>query len=189
MRLFVAVELGQQILEALQRYQAELRRLGRGVTWSRPEGIHCTLQFLGEVDPSALPSLEEALAGACRGKPFLLTSQGTGVFPGWSGPRVLWAGIGPVAPDLSRLQVSIGQALAPLGFPPEDRPFKPHLTLGRVRDTRDLGGIPGRLRQDRESIRFGEVLVDRVILFQSTLRPEGAEYKALSTFPLKGDSE
>jgi len=145
--------------------------------WVRPENIHLSLKFLGDVDEARDSELRKALqrAAGTSGEPRPLTLQiaGFGVFPDYHRPRVVWAGVTP-DPGLELLQHGVEQAFAPLGFPTEARAFRPHVTLGRAaRDARpgDLTGLEAMLA----GTNFDEsVTVDEVDLMQSTLQPGGA---------------
>jgi 2'-5' RNA ligase len=150
------------------------------VKWVRPENIHLSLKFLGDVEETGEPELAAALtrAAGTRGEPHPLTLQitGFGVFPDYHRPHVLWAGVTPEA-GLELLQHGVEQAFAPLGFPTEARAFRPHVTLGRAaRDARprDFTGL--------EEILAGTgfdatVTVAEVDLMQSTLQPTGPVYQ------------
>jgi len=146
------------------------------VKWVRPENIHLSLKFLGEVEETREPELRTALqrAAGTRSEPRPLTLQitGFGVFPDYHRPHVLWAGVTP-EPGLELLQHGIEQAFAPLGFPTEARAFRPHVTMARsARDAkpRDFAGLEELLR----GIEFDEtVTVTEVDLMQSTLQPGG----------------
>lgn len=148
--------------------------------WVRPENIHISLKFLGEVDDAREAELRTALkqAAGARGEPRSLTLHvaGFGVFPDYHRPHVLWAGVTP-EPGLELLQHGVEQAFAPLGFPSEGRPFRPHVTMGRSRRNakpRDFAGLEEILG----GIDFDEtVTIDNVELMQSTLQPEGPVYE------------
>jgi RNA 2',3'-cyclic 3'-phosphodiesterase len=150
------------------------------VKWVRPENIHLSLKFLGDVEEAREPELREALrrAAGARSEPRPLTLQitGFGVFPDYHRPRVVWAGVTP-EPGLELLQHAVEQAFAPLGFPTEARAFRPHVTLGRAaRDAR-----PGDFRGLEEILAGTDfdatVTVAEVDLMQSTLQPSGPVYQ------------
>lgn len=148
--------------------------------WVKPENIHLSLKFLGDVEETREPELRTALerAAGVRGEPRPLTLQitGFGVFPDYHRPHVVWVGVTP-EPGLELLQHGIEQAFAPLGFPTEARAFRPHVTLARsARDAkpRDFAGLEELLR----GIEFDEtVTVAEVDLMQSTLQPSGPVYQ------------
>jgi len=146
----------------------------------RPDNIHLSLKFLGDVEETREPELAAALKGAAgtRGEPRPLTLQitGFGVFPDYHRPHVLWAGVSP-EPGLELLQHRVEQAFAPLGFPTEARAFRPHVTLGRAaRDARprDFTGVEEILAATDSD---ATVTVAEVDLMQSTLQPEGPVYQ------------
>jgi len=152
------------------------------VKWVRPDGIHLTLKFLGDVEDGQESALRAALAAAAglgeRSEPRGVTVhiEGFGVFPDFQRPRVVWAGVAP-DPALELLQHRVEQAFAPLGFPPEARAFRPHVTLGRAaRDARprDFPGLEGALA----ALAFAEtVLVSDLDLMHSTPQAGGAVYQ------------
>jgi 2'-5' RNA ligase len=152
----------------------------RPVKWVRPENIHLSLKFLGDVEETREPELRAALQRAAgtgnEPRPLTLQITGFGVFPDYHRPRVLWAGVTP-DPGLELLQHRVEQAFAPLGFPAEARPFRPHVTLGRA----------GRDARPRDFTGLAEILagtdfdttitVAEVDLMQSTLQPTGPVYQ------------
>jgi len=147
------------------------------VKWVRAEGIHLTLKFLGDVDPEREPELRSGLARAAAGaRPLPLSVHGFGVFPDYSRPRVIWAGL-EADPALELLQHRIEQEFTPLGFPPEGRPFHPHLTLGRAgREARpqDFAGLERAL----DGLHYeAAVLVASVDIMQSILQGGGMVYQ------------
>lgn len=177
MRAFLALNLPPAVREALWAAAAPLRDRGFPVKWVRGDGIHLTLKFLGEVADEREAELVAALGRASQGARALpLAVGGFGVFPDFRRPRVVWAGIAP-EPGLELLQHRVEQEFAPLGFPAEARPFRPHVTLGRAaRDARagDLAGLEPALGR----LRFAETaLVTSVDLMQSTLQSAGAVYQ------------
>jgi 2'-5' RNA ligase len=190
-RLFVALNLPDSVRQALWRAAGPLRELGLPVRWVRPEGLHLTLKFLGEVAPEREAELAAALGRAATGSPaspgspgvrpgsrgLHLALRGCGAFPDVKRPRVLWVGIEP-EPALELLQHRVEQEFAPLGFPTEARPFRPHLTLGRAeRDARVQGFRP--LAGAIEKVAFDETAtVETLDLMESQLQRNGAVYHA-----------
>jgi RNA 2',3'-cyclic 3'-phosphodiesterase len=148
------------------------------VKWVRPDGIHLTLKFLGDVEDEQEPELRAALAAAAGSgkgsepRGVTVHIEGFGVFPDFHRPRVVWAGVAP-DPALELLQHGVEQAFAPLGFPTEARTFRPHVTLGRAgRDARPRD-FPG-LEADLARVAFAEtVIVSDLDLMQSTLQSGG----------------
>ncbi len=186
MRLFAALPLPREVAGAIEALQAELRPFApRAVRFTRPTDIHCTLAFLGEVPADGVPPVIRALETAAVGPAFELKAEGTGVFPNRREPRVAWLGLGPVPPHLAALHRRVESALEPLGFPPETREYKPHLTLARIKDPHGLHTFVEKLEQaGRRSC--GSWRADSLVLYRSDLQPQGAVYTALHRFPLTG---
>ena len=189
-RSFVAIELAAPVLEALDHLQSQLKHKvpAGAVRWTRVESIHLTLQFLGDVAPGQVGNITAALkAVAAEHTAFELELVGLGVFPNPRRPRIVWVGISEPSGALNHLQRAIGRVLTPLGYPPEERAFTPHLTIGRA--ARDAS--PAQLTQLGEVIthtqlgRLGRMLVDHLSLMKSDLEPGGAVYSAQAVLPLK----
>ena len=179
LRTFVAMDLPVAIQEALDSIEKELQKAQAPITWIKPERIHLTLKFLGDVAPERIPeigkSLEEA-AGAVS--PFRLQASGCGAFPSVKQMRVIWVGLTGDGGALNKLQQDVEAAMAELGFKREDRPFRPHLTVGRVKGRQHLRSLQELLiaRQGFEAEAFD---VTELVLYKSELRPEGARYTPL----------
>ncbi len=185
MRTFVAIDLGPAIKDRLAAFVFRLKPLGGDIKWVSRESMHLTLKFLGEIDETRAAAVTDALGAVCAGgTSFPLACRGTGIFPpGSKSPRVLWVGV-EAGPELGLLQEEIEAACGRLGFERETRPFKPHLTLGRVKSPGGLGRVVAELEHARDEA-FGEMSVRSVIFFESRLRPAGAEYAVLKEFALK----
>ena len=189
LRLFVACELPPAVRDALGRLQDELRARGAGrLRWVRPEGIHLTLKFLGEVPAARREAVENALAGAVV-SPFALDVRlgPLGGFGGRQRLRVIWVGLEGDVEGLAELAALIEEALGPLGFPREGRPFAPHLTLARVPDD---AGIQERSRladllEAFPSPSLPSMTLTAVNLMQSFLQPTGARYQCLAVYPAR----
>jgi len=183
-RLFVAVPVPGETLRAMADWIAEWGARRRGWRPVRPEGIHLTIRFLGDTDPDLVPRLAAELeTAASAASPVRAVAAGWGVFPGPGRPRVLWAGLRGELEPLAGLARAVEDAVVGLGFPPERRPFRPHLTLARARrDRRPL--LPGR--PDPHAPEFGPVPVEELVLYRSHLLPDGARYEVLSRAPLGG---
>ncbi|PYO32629.1 MAG: RNA 2',3'-cyclic phosphodiesterase [Gemmatimonadetes bacterium] len=176
LRLFVALNLPSPVRQALWQTVAPLRERGLPVKWVRPDGIHLTLKFLGDVAEERAADVRAALGRAAAGaRPLPLALGEFGVFPDFQRPRVVWAGI-TADSRLEILQHRVEQEFAPLGFPTEARPFRPHVTLGRAaREARprDFAGLEAALG----ALQFeATVVVESVDLMQSTLESAGAVY-------------
>jgi 2'-5' RNA ligase len=184
MRLFVAVDPSDAVRDALAAAIESGRGLAPGAKWVRPAAIHLTLAFLGYVDDALAPAIDRALAGvAQRHGPVELAARTVGSFGGARRPRVLWAGLEGGVPALQALQRDVEAALVPLGYQPEERDFRPHLTLARAREGR---GDPA-LATARDALHerdLGTFTAGELILYQSQLSPHGAKYLALARHPL-----
>jgi 2'-5' RNA ligase len=185
-RLFVALELPGTHRAALAGVCEQGRR--GGVRWVAAENVHLTLKFLGEVDEALVPEIEEALAAAAgEARPFALALRGGGCFPNARSPRVIWVGVSEGAEEASRLAAEMERALGPLGFAPEKRRFRPHLTIGRPKDPRAaVAATADKIEQLRG---FGAAAAEAaaLALIKSTLTPEGAVYEVIRRFELGAD--
>lgn len=183
-RTFVAIELPETVRESLARQISSLKSHAPLVKWSRPDNLHLTLRFLGDVKESELDELFAALEDAVDGtQPFAVEVCGVGAFPNWRHPRVVWAGCGEGAEETSALADLVEAACANLGYERERRPFRPHFTLGRVKQPADAEGLSTATRglEDRS---FGYLDVDAVVVFMSSLRRTGPVYSPMARFAL-----
>ncbi len=188
LRLFIAVEFPPSLQDAIFRQTSRLRESAgpEAVRWVPQANLHLTLKFLGDVAPSSLQFLNQMLASEAAAHPcFQMTVGGLGAFPNTRRPRVVWLGV-QAPPGLAMLQRSLENAAARLGYAPEDRPFSPHLTIGRVRQAASIAG-QSRLRQALEAQqigRLGQAAVDSLTLMKSDLQPGGSVYTPLFTAAL-----
>ncbi len=183
-RTFIATPLPEQVVSFIRELQREIKSYGLNVKWVRPENIHITLKFLGEIDKADVGRIGEAMAGAVKGShPVSLAGKGIGVFPGIKRPRVIWLGLRGETFPLIELQKRVDAALEDIGFPKEGRPFKAHLTLSRVKGKVDSKKLLDIMKKfgDAESESF---VADQIILFKSDLRPTSAVYTRLVTADL-----
>ncbi len=189
-RLFLAISLPAQVKEKLAELQNKLAASGAGVRWVRPEGIHLTLKFLGNVPESRIPEIVSVVQEVVRKNApavIRLGVKGVGTFPPRGTPRVVWAGLTGDLVALARLQQALEAALARLGFAPEKRPFVPHLTLGRVKSAKNKKALLQSVDRYREEefVPAQTIAIKELVLYQSTLHPEGAIYTPLKHFPFK----
>ena len=185
-RTFVAISLPSMLIDRLDQLISEMRSLSRGVKWVKPQAIHLTLKFLGNLTPD---ELERAFTGMNLAQnkypePFTLQVQGTGCFPSERKPRVLWVGLSGVdMPKLNSIQELIELELSRQGFPAEERPFKPHLTVARIKENRDLNAMMDKFVQyDFPTV---DLPVEEIHVMRSELRTEGAIYSRQKTYKLK----
>jgi 2'-5' RNA ligase len=184
-RAFIALELTSELRERLEDLQRELKKSGADVRWTRPQSIHLTLKFLGDIAPEKVEEISRTLeAVAGESAPFTLRPESCGAFPSIKKMRVVWAGLAGESEPLLELQKRVETAVAALGFEPEDRPFKPHLTLGRVKGRKGQRELRDALVAN-QGFRAEAFDVTEVVLYKSELRPEGARYTALFRAPLR----
>lgn len=192
LRTFISVEIPDSIKNLMLSKQEELRTAmgpaAGAVRWSRPEGTHLTLQFLGDVPAASIAEIADRMCAGCEGgRPLELALGRTGAFPGIVKPRVLWMGLEGDTGHLQTLQSRIAEQLATLGYKP-DKPFKPHITLGRVRDTvrrNEMDAISHALRlQENSPINLHPFTAYRVSLMRSELHPGGSIYTELAGIEL-----
>jgi RNA 2',3'-cyclic 3'-phosphodiesterase len=180
MRLFVAITPPADVHERIAHVIDELKPLSRAPRWVRPEGLHLTLKFLGEVDEVQLPQIVAALKEIRASRPLDLKFRGVGSFPKHDRPRVIWARVednGALAAVAEALTVRF----EPLGFRREEREFSPHITLARINSRERLDNLV-RAAQGFASYDFGAMQAAEFSLFKSTLKSSGAEYASLGTF-------
>lgn len=184
LRAFVALGLPKAVAPLLGDLQEGLKRHRFAIRWVRPGGIHLTLKFLGDIPAAGIPDIVAALGKAAAGMaPLTLGVKGVGVFPGIKRPRVLWAGLCGETAGLMALQQAVEASLADAGVARDKRPFKSHLTIGRVK-----GHVPPtRLAEALQAFsifRSDDFSADAVTLFKSDLQPGGAVYTCLKRIPL-----
>lgn len=183
MRSFIAIELPETARSALESLQGELKKCGADIRWVRPEHIHLTLKFLGDIKEKDVAGIAEDIKGTCSRYPaFKLAISRMGVFPNTKSPRVLWVGLDNSG-VLSGIYNEIEAGMASLGFERENRRFVPHLTLGRFRSPRGKDGLLEKMETCKNS-EFGLIEVNSVSLMRSDPGPEGAKYTRLADFRL-----
>lgn len=184
-RTFVAVPISEALIQSASDYQEYLKRLEAPVRWVRPENLHVTLKFLGDMDPARISGVTFAVRAALASETsFTAALGGSGVFPNSRSPRVVWMGFEQGASRLSRLANRVDSAVAGLGFERETRDFRPHVTLGRVKSNKGIAPLLNTL--EINPFEGGKMSVEEVWLMKSTLTPEGAVYEKLETFILRG---
>jgi len=184
MRLFVAMDIPEDVRSALAALIAKLRPAHRNARWVRIEGLHVTLKFIGETSSEKSAEIKNTLASIPSSAPIQINFRGLGFFPNDRRPRVLWAGIAAGA-ELSALASSVDTALASMAFPREERAFSPHLTLARFDTPRGLDALHAAIEK-AAPFEFGSATAKEFHLYQSVLKPGGAEYTRLATFSFAG---
>lgn len=184
-RTFVAVEINPETRENILRDLAVLKNAAPRVKWVVKDNLHLTLKFLGDVAENDLDEVFAAVDSAAEDhEPFVVEVAGIGAFPHWRSPRVVWAGCGDGSEEAEMLQRDVDLACSELGFDPEKRAFRPHLTLGRVKLPADATGLEqtvGILGRPH----YGYIDVDAVTVFMSELRRSGPVYSAMHRASLR----
>jgi 2'-5' RNA ligase len=180
MRLFIAIEIVPEIRERLTQYIERIKpQLGRA-RWARPEGMHITLKFLGNVADTKRSAIEDELRNV-RGSQLSIAIENVGAFPTAKSPRVLWAGI-QAGPQLEQLAKQTEKAMGRLGFEPENRAFTPHVTLARFDPGGRKADLVPLLAEPKPS--FGTMTATEFHLYESKLSPGGSRYVKLASFAL-----
>jgi RNA 2',3'-cyclic 3'-phosphodiesterase len=182
-RLFVALDLPDAVRSAIGETIALLKRACREARWVRPEGMHVTLKFIGHAiadgETQKLEALRAALASVRLNGPVEMQFRGLGFFPNRRRPRVIWCGV-EASDNLTELALGVERVLETLGIPAEKRRFTPHLTLARLKD----GGTAklAKVAEEMKLREFGSGRETEFHLFQSCLKPSGAEYKKIESY-------
>ncbi len=186
MRTFLAVALPTEITSNIGVIRDRLKKsLSGDIRWVRPEAVHLTLKFFGEVTPADAERIGAVVAGpAAAAAPFVLEIRGLGAFPDVNRPRVIWLGLAGETAALLSLHRELERELAAAGFPKEERPFSAHLTLGRVKIPKGIIGLAGAV-ETGAGVGAGRIPVGEIVLFKSELTPRGAIYTRLAAFPLR----
>lgn len=181
-RTFIAIDINRAVRGELAKLQLRLKRAHAHARWVKPENIHLTLAFLGDVDIDQIRPLEAAMDEHLQGlEKFSLILAGTGSFGKPRRPRIIWAGIND-SPPLMELQRKTTDALLDAGIDFDTKPFSPHLTMGRVKSPKQGSALLDGLEME-EATGFGRVEISEVLLFKSVLKPGGAEYSVLYRVP------
>lgn len=185
-RAFLAIEPPEEILAEVSRFQEKLKRMITGkISWTRPQANHLTLKFFGDISAADAENIGKAVRNRAAVSSILLKIQNMGVFPDMRKPRVLWLGVTAEVEKLCSLQNQLDCDFAGIGFPRENRPFRAHLTLARIKIPREVTGIAQAL-QKHGAFEAGEFRATELILFQSKLQPQGAIYTKRDTIQLAG---
>lgn len=190
MRVFICFDLNVRTVSNLVLLQEELREpiaeIGGKVRWTLPENIHVTLRFLGETDDDMVFQIRSKLRGVAKTHPMVETeSVGTGAFPNAKVPRIIWVGTGKGCDEIITLQEDIETSLEQLGIQKDNRSFKPHVTIGRLKTGKQKVNIEPILLPHTDK-QFGVSLVKDFALYRSVLHPRGAIYQVIERFPLIG---
>jgi 2'-5' RNA ligase len=178
-RAFIAIELPEEIHEGLKKLQNELKDRMRDVRWTKYGNVHLTLKFLGDTETKKIDAIGKTLQDIADSfSPFVISLAGIGAFPNSRKPSVIWTGINKGINETISLANQIEKAMEKFGFEREKRSFKPHLTIGRVREIK----YPSELKATLDNSNIGEIgkfTADRISLIKSQLDPAGSIYTTL----------
>ena len=183
MRAFIAIEISEELKGALERIESHLKYAGADIKWAKPDSIHLTLKFLGDITEEQRKEISGKLDEISKSvQPFDVTLKDIGAFPKIEHPRVIWVGLDNGAAQSVEIASRVEAALSTLGFAKEDRAFSPHLTIGRVRSSHNVDKLKEKIPGAASDILSSGEIVHRVasiVLFQSTLTPHGSIYTKL----------
>jgi 2'-5' RNA ligase len=180
-RLFIALDIPEEVRRRIGEFAREMRDRAPKARWVRVDGIHVTLKFIGEVPPERVESIRQALEPVRAPAPVKMEFRDVGFFPDERRPRVFWVGIHATS-ALAELAAEIEQRLEPLGIARESRSFRPHLTLARFERPSATGDLRRALAEGGAR-EFGSTVEREFYLYQSRIGPGGARYTRLGTFP------
>jgi 2'-5' RNA ligase len=188
-RTFIALNLDLAAVRAVAQAQRQLRdrcsEAGIEVRWVPPQNMHVTIRFLGQVTEPMVGAIKDVLEPAARSFPqFEIDAEGLGAFPDLERARVVWAGLRCESGELERLYRTVSELLEETGFAAEKRPFKSHVTIGRIKSGRSPG-LAACLEADSPQ-EYGTSTIRDLICYRSDLQPKGADYHSLWRLPLLG---
>ena len=184
-RTFIAIEIPAGVKSDISNWQDKLRDIVDGIKWVKSDNIHITLKFLGNIEEKMIPQLKTAIERSAENvDPFEIEVKGEGCFPNVNRPRIVWVGVDNGKDTLSRIAAKIEIECSKLGFEKENRPYRPHLTIGRVK--KFIKNTEELRRYFSESPFRSEVFTaDEIILMKSDLKPDGPVYTPLEIIKLK----
>lgn len=184
MRCFIAIELPEAVKSTLSGIEEELKKSRADVRWVKPDNVHLTLKFFGNIEDKKTEKIIEIMENICsQYAPFAIEIKGMGTFPNIKSPRVLWVGI-EGNDTLKTLQEEIENKMESIGFEREDRAFTAHLTLGRFRTSIEKEGLLKAVKLHEKDTFVGTINVQSLSLIRSDLHPEGARYTKIIEVPL-----
>lgn len=185
-RIFLAIDIDDGVRGRVRAAQDDLKSCGGKIRWVAPQNMHVTLCFLGNVADELLAEVcEAARRVASEHRPFDFDVRGVVCVPPAGRLRMLWVGVDDAGGAMTRLQADLADALGELGLPKEERRFRPHLTLARVKFTKDAAGIRGAAAEKAET-NFGTVRAAQVTVYSSEISPQGPTYTPVAAAGLGG---
>jgi RNA 2',3'-cyclic 3'-phosphodiesterase len=187
-RSFLAFELPPEIKDQVRKISEDLKRSKMDVRWVKPDNIHLTIVFLGDVREGDISAIVREIEQVCFGfHPFDVFLNGLGLFPDKKRPRVIWAGYNGDIERMSGLRDVLHERLAPFDIKEEKRTFKPHLTLGRFRNPAKADPQLDEILLRYKDFSSPNFQVGELVLFRSELKPQGPEYKKLESWPMSAE--
>lgn len=187
-RSFLAFELPLEIKNIVARVSGELRQSTLNPRWVKVDNIHLTVVFMGSIETEDTPAITRVVREVCQTYgPFDISLKGIGCFPNRRSPRVLWLGLDGDLEPMSEFRDALQGHLKGFGIKEEKRKFKPHLTLARFRKPKKMGAKEDQLLSNYEDISSAVCSLKELILFKSDLKPTGAVYTKVESWPLTGD--
>jgi len=184
MRAFIAIEVPKDVKENIGGIIEKMKKFDAKVKWVKPENLHVTLKFLGEVQERYIGNLASLTEDALKGKSsFEVHFGGTGSFPGGKNPRVIWIGTSKGWEREKELAESIDEKLSKAGYEKEEREFSSHMTIGRVKERRNIEALLKALDEEKDK-EFGSTIVDHVNIMKSTLTTKGPIYEVIKKIDL-----
>ncbi len=184
-RTFIAINLGNTLQRTLSEVIDKFASSKASVRWVAPEIAHLTLKFLGNVEEARLPEVFAACHRAVEGfDPIELELRAVGCFPNMKRPRVVWLGIEKGAEDVKRLQQRVESELEMIGFPKEERQFRAHLTIGRVKGQQGMSHLC-RLLEEERNVFIGSMRADKISVMKSKTLSTGPVYTELEAIPFR----
>ncbi len=187
-RSFLAFELPLEIKNTVARVSGELRQSSLKARWVKVDNIHLTVVFMGSIETEDTPAITRVVREVCQTYgPFDISLKGIGCFPNRRSPRVLWLGLDGDLEPMSEFRDALQGHLKGFGIKEEKRKFKPHLTLARFRKPKKMDAKEDQLLSNYEDISSAVCSLKELILFKSDLKPTGAVYTKVESWPLTGD--
>ena len=178
-RAFIAIPLDPKIQHSIEYMQDRLKKSNNDIKWVKPENIHITLKFLGDVTTEQINSVKQTLLNCTHNtRPFKVKLSQLGAFPNIECPRTLWIGLKDSKQQLNRMAVSLEKALGKIGFQGDQRPFRSHITIGRIRSSKNIDALSKSMSNYPISENCIQT-ISKIILFQSILSSEEPIYKSL----------
>lgn len=189
MRAFIAIDPPQEIKNYLADIQTKLKKSNADVKWVKPQNIHLTLKFLGEIDDTKLHKIIDILNGiSLNHAGFFMRTAHVGAFPRIQSPRVIWVGIDKGNDRITSIVHELEEKIEKIGLPKEEKSFSSHITIGRTKSSLNrekLSGLLNNAAHEGLATNFPEFFVPNIILFKSVLTPQGPVYETLKEFNLK----